>query len=184
VFEAMLGAALSGEPDAGGVLAYNYLSGEPITGVDEGRPLVLRTPDSRLTLGNVVRAQVFASFATLSLGMQVLAREGVDLDVLVAHGGLFRTEGVAQRLLAAALDTPVAVGASAGEGGAWGIAVLASYVAHADECDLTEYLRTRIFAEDDHRVVQPDRSDVEGFQTFLRRFTEALPVERAAARST
>lgn len=184
VFRAMLHAALSGEPDGGGLLAFNFLSGEPITGVCEGRPLFVRTPDSRLTLGNFVRAQVNGSFATLSLGMRVLADEGVKLDVMVAHGGLFRTEGVAQRLLAAALDTPVAVRGSAGEGGAWGIAVLACYLARADETDLATYLETDVFAADDLRVVRPDAEDVAGFQTFLRRFTDALPVQRAAVEST
>lgn len=184
VFGALLNAALSGEADAGGLLAYNYLSGEPITGLSEGRPLVLRTPDSRLTLGNFVRAQVYGAFATLSLGMQVLAEEGVGLDVMVAHGGLFRTEAVAQRLLAAALDTPIAVAASASEGGAWGVAVLASYLAHAHDTDLADYLRDRIFVDVATDVAHPAPGDVAGFEVFLRRFSEALPVERAAVEST
>jgi sugar (pentulose or hexulose) kinase len=180
-FRAMLHEALSGDADAGGLLAYNYLSGEPITGLVEGRPLVLRGPDSRLTLGNFVRAQVYAAFATLSLGMRVLADEGVELDVLVAHGGLFRTEGVAQRLLAAATGTAVAVGRDAGEGGAWGIALLASYLSHAEETDLTGYLATHFATGAAASVVEPDPTDERGFETFLEQFVAALPVERAAA---
>src|SRR5690606_27327885 len=134
----------------GGLLAYNYLSGEPITGLEAGRPLFTRTPDSRLTLGNFARTQVYSAFGTLSLGMQVLAQEQVGLDAMFAHGGLFRTEGVAQRLLAAALGAPVAVGRTAGEGGAWGIAVLAAYRAsvlgaQAHELSLGDYLSTHVF---------------------------------------
>lgn len=184
VFSAMLQAGLRGEPDAGGLLAYNYLSGEPITDVREGRPMVVRTPDSRLSLGNLMRAQIYSAFATLSLGMQVLAEEDVALDVLVAHGGLFRTEGVAQRLLAAALETPVAVSRGAGEGGAWGIAVLACYLAHANETDLASYLQNQVFGDEAFHAVQPDTVDVEGFRTFLQRYTVALPVARAAAERT
>ncbi len=181
VFRVLLHEALSADPDGGGLLAYNYLAGEPITGLDEGRPLLVRTPDSSLTLANFARTQVYSAFATLGLGMQVLAREGVGLDVMVAHGGLFRTEGVAQRLLAAALDTPVAVGESAGEGGAWGIAVLACYLAHADEQSLAEYLRTNVFAGSAAYTVQPAPADVEGFTRYLERYSAGLDVERAAA---
>lgn len=179
-FRAMLHEALSSDADAGGLLAYNYLSGEPITRLVEGRPLVLRNPDSRLTLGNFVRAQVYAAFATLSLGMRVLADEGVELDVMVAHGGLFRTEGVAQRLLAAAMGTPVAVGRDAGEGGAWGVALLASYLGHADKTDLTGYLSARFATGATVTVVEPDPAEERGFATFLEHFVAALPVERAA----
>jgi len=178
-FRAMLQEALAGDADAGGLLAYNYLSGEPITELVEGRPLVLRSPQSRLTLGNFVRAQVYSAFATLSLGMRVLTEEGVELDVMVAHGGLFRTEGVAQRLLAAASGIPVAVGRDAGEGGAWGIALLASYLGHREEGDLAEFLEAR-FAVGDTVVVNPDPVDESGFATFLERYVAALPVERAA----
>ena len=114
------------------MLAYNYLSGEPITGLEEGRPLFLRSPDSRLDLGTFMRTQLFAALATLRIGMDVLQKtEGVRLDRMFAHGGLFKTEGVAQRFLAAAIDTPVSVGDVAGEGGAWGIAVLAAFAAGA-----------------------------------------------------
>ncbi|ROS31619.1 xylulokinase [Cellulomonas sp. PhB150] len=181
VFGALLRAALEGEPDAGGLLAYNYLSGEPITGLAEGRPLVVRTPESRLTLANFARAQVYSAFGTLSLGMRVLADEGVELDAMYAHGGLFRTAGVAQRLLAAAVGAPVAVGSAAGEGGAWGIAVLAGYLHEADGLDLGTYLAERVFAGAQIDVVEPDADDVKGFAAFLERYVAGLPVERAAA---
>ena len=181
-FGAMLHEALLGDADAGGLLAYNYLSGEPITQLVEGRPMVLRSPESRLTLGNFARAQVYAAFATLSLGMRVLAEEGVELDVMVAHGGLFRTEGVAQRLLAAAMGIPVAVGRDAGEGGAWGIALLASYLGHAEESDLAGYLATRFATAGTRIAAEPDPVDQRGFTTFLERYEAGLPIERAAIR--
>jgi sugar (pentulose or hexulose) kinase len=180
VFGALFRSALEAEPDAGGMLAYNYLAGEPITDMDEGRPLVVRTPGSRLTLANFVRAQIYAAFGTLSLGMRVLAGEGVRLDAMLAHGGVFRTVGVAQRLLAAAVDAPVAVGATAGEGGAWGMAVLAAYLEAHGEQPLGDYLATRVFADAETHVVAPDLTDTAGYATFLDRYRQGLAVERAA----
>ena len=180
VFGALLREALRGDADGGGLLAYNYLSGEPITGLDEGRPLFVRTPDSRLTLANFMRAQVYGAFGTLSLGMRVLAGEGVELDSMYAHGGLFRTEGVAQRLLAAAIGAPVTVGQSAGEGGAWGIAVLAAYLGAAAGQDLSSYLTDRVFADAESVTVAPDADDVRGYDAFLDRYAAGLTVERAA----
>ncbi|TQL67584.1 sugar (pentulose or hexulose) kinase [Nocardioides albertanoniae] len=186
VFEALLTAALKGSPDGGGLLAYNYLAGEPITGPDEGRPLFVRTPDSRLDLAEFARAQVYGVFGTLALGMRVLAEQGVEIDAMFAHGGLFRTAGVAQRLLAAAIGAPVAVGRTAGEGGAWGIAVLAAYArAVAVEGDLTlsAYLAERVFGDVDLEVVEPDEADVAGFGTYLERYETGLDIERAAVAS-
>lgn len=185
VFGALLRSALDGDADGGGLLAYNYLSGEPITGLEAGRPLFTRTPDSRLTLGNFARTQVYSAFGTLSLGMQVLAAEQVELDTMFAHGGLFKTAGVAQRLLAAALGAPVAVGRTAGEGGAWGIAVLAAYRASAQgaaapEQDLGAYLGAEVFADAELDVVEPDAEDVAGFSAFLERYSAGLAIERAA----
>jgi sugar (pentulose or hexulose) kinase len=185
VFGALLRSALEGDADGGGLLAYNYLSGEPITGLEAGRPLFTRTPDSRLTLANFVRTQIYSAFGTLSLGMRVLAEEQVGLDAMFAHGGMFRTEGVAQRLLAAALGAPVAVGRTAGEGGAWGIAVLAAYRASArgaaaPEQDLGAYLGAEAFADADIDVVEPDADDVAGFSAFLERYSAGLAIERAA----
>ncbi|WP_420837418.1 xylulokinase [Agromyces laixinhei] len=182
VFEALFREALDGDPDAGGLLAYNHLAGEPIAGLSEGRPLFVRTPDSSFTLANVMRAQLYGVFGTLSLGMRVLAGEGVELDRMFAHGGMFRTAGVAQRFLAGALDAPVAVGETASEGGAWGIAVLASYLSASDGLDLDGYLRERVFRGDDFNVVDPDPEDVPGFAAYLSRYHAGLEVERTAVR--
>ncbi|PYF99299.1 Sugar (pentulose or hexulose) kinase [Georgenia satyanarayanai] len=180
VFATLLSEALDGEADAGGLLAYNYLAGEPISGLGEGRPLVLRTPDSRLTLANFVRAQVYGVFGTLSMGMQVLAGQGVAIDRMLAHGGMFRTAGVAQRFLAGALDAPVAVGETASEGGAWGIAVLAAYLSAADGTDLSGYLDEQVFAGASFDTAQPDPQDVAGYAAFLERYRAGLAAVGAA----
>ncbi|WP_291044967.1 FGGY-family carbohydrate kinase [Herbiconiux sp.] len=201
VFDVLFREALEGEADAGGLLAYNHLAGEPIAGLDEGRPLVVRTPDSRLTLGNFMRAQLYGVFGTLALGMRVLHGEGVAIDSMFAHGGMFRTAGVAQRFLAGALDAPVSVAATASEGGPWGIAVLAAFASasHAGATegsatlpaatntaptqDLGTYLRERIFADAPFDTTAPDPADVAGFATYLERYRAGLSVERAAVES-
>ncbi|WP_405374070.1 MULTISPECIES: xylulokinase [unclassified Microbacterium] len=196
VFEVLLREALVGAPDAGGLLAYNHLAGEPIAGLDEGRPLFVRTPDASFTLANTMRAHVYGVFATLALGMQTLAEEGVALDELFAHGGIFRTAGVAQRFLAGALDVPVTVGDTAAEGGAWGMAVLAAFAAHARQTEpagdddahphnapgegLAGYLTTRVFAGAASVTVDPDPTDVAGFADYLIRYRDGLAVEVAA----
>jgi len=182
VFETLFTAALDGASDGGGMLAYNYLSGEPITGLEEGRPLFLRSPDGRLDLGSFMRTHLYASLATLRIGMDVLQKaEGVRLSRMFAHGGLFRTEGVAQRFLAAAIDTPVSVGDVAAEGGAWGIAVLAAFATgRAPDQSLSDYLDSTVFAGTTLQTVDPDPADVAGFDAFMARYVAALPVERAA----
>jgi len=182
VFEVLFRSALEGAPDGGGLLAFNYLSGEPITGLAEGRPLFLRTPDSTLDLGTFMRTQLYAALATLRIGMDVLTKdEGVRLDIMFAHGGLFTTKGVAQRFLAAAIDTPVAVGATAAEGGAWGIAVLAAFLTHrAPGQTLADYLTTSVFAGAELDEITPAPADVAGFDAFLQRYVQALPVQQAA----
>ena len=182
-FEALFREALAGEADAGGLLAYNHLAGEPIAGLTEGRPLLVRTPDSAFTLANFMRAQLYGVFGTLALGMQTLAAEGVQLDRMYAHGGMFRTAGVAQRFLAGALGAPVAVGEAASEGGAWGIAVLASYLAHAGERSLGDYLDRQVFASADIAVADPDPDDVAGFAAYLDRYRAGLAIETAAVNS-
>jgi sugar (pentulose or hexulose) kinase len=181
-FRTLFTAALGGASDCGGMLAYNYLAGEPITELDEGRPLFLRSPDSPLGLGTFMRTHLFASLATLRIGMDVLQKtEGVRLDRMFAHGGLFKTEGVAQRFLAAAIDTPVSVGDVAGEGGAWGIAVLAAFAAgRSPDQSLADYLDTAVFSGASLQTLPPDPIDVAGFESFLQRYVAALPVERAA----
>jgi sugar (pentulose or hexulose) kinase len=182
IFETLFAAALGGASDCGGMLAYNYLSGEPITHLEEGRPLFLRSPDGRLDLGTFMRTHLYASLATLRIGMDVLQKaEGVRLDRMFAHGGLFKTEGVAQRFLAAAIDTPVSVGDVAGEGGAWGIAVLAAFAtSRSPERSLADYLDTTVFTGTSLQTAEPDPIDVAGFDAFMQRYVAALPVERAA----
>ncbi|WP_438354251.1 xylulokinase [Microbacterium sp. CJ88] len=179
-FRTLFREALDGAPDAGGLLAYNHLAGEPVAGLAAGRPLFVRTPDSSFTLANVMRAQLYGVFGTLALGMRVLAGEGVALDRMYAHGGMFRTEGVAQRFLAAALDAPVAVGETASEGGAWGIAVLAAYRVHGQGASLGDYLAAHVFATAAVSTVDPDPIDVAGFARYLDRYRAGLAVEAAA----
>jgi sugar (pentulose or hexulose) kinase len=180
VYEVLFREALDAEPDAGGLLAYNYLAGEPIAGLDAGRPLVVRTPDSRPTLGNFARAQLYAVFGTLSLGMRVLRGEKVTVDTMYAHGGMFRTAGVAQRFLAAAIEAPVAVAHTASEGGAWGIAVLAAYLREADALALDAYLAERVFALTGFETVTPDPADLAGYTVYLARYEAGLTIEHAA----
>ncbi|WP_309124516.1 FGGY-family carbohydrate kinase [Arthrobacter sp.] len=183
VFNTLFREALDGAPNAGGLLAYNHLAGEPIAELSEGRPLFLRTPDSDFTLGNFMRAQLYGVFGTLALGMRVLAGEGVELDQMFAHGGMFRTAGVAQRFLSGALAAPVSVAATASEGGPWGIAVLASYAsanAAGNELDLDAYLRKHVFGGAEFETTEPDPADVDGFATYLDRYHRGLQVERAA----
>jgi sugar (pentulose or hexulose) kinase len=181
VYEVLFTAALDGAADGGGLLAYNYLSGEPITDLEEGRPLVVRSPDSRLDLATFMRTQLFSSLATLRIGMDVLLKdEGVQLDRMFAHGGLFKTEGVAQRFLAAAIDTPVSVGDVAAEGGAWGIAVLAVFAGRSPDQSLADYLTSSVFASATLETAEPEPADVAGFDAFMERYVAGLPVERAA----
>jgi sugar (pentulose or hexulose) kinase len=186
VYETVFREALDGEADAGGLLAYNFLAGEPIAGLAEGRPLVIRTPESRLSLGNFMRAQLYGVFGTLALGMRVLADEGVALDRMFAHGGLFRTAGVAQRFLAGALDAPVSVADTASEGGAWGMAVLAAFVgtgastASDNDASLEAYLRQRVFDGFAFETTEPHGDDVAGFTSYLEQYRAGLDIERAA----
>ena len=194
VYETLFREALDGEADGGGLLAYNHLAGEPIAGLTEGRPLFVRTPDSRFTLANAMRAQLYGVFGTLALGMRVLDEEGVALDRMFAHGGMFRTAGVAQRFLAGALGAPVSVGDTASEGGAWGIAVLAAYARAVNGTDasaeasasgstapsLAAYLGERVFAGAAIATADPDPADVAGFAVYLDRYRAGLAVEAAA----
>lgn len=180
VYDTLFREALDGAPDAGGLLAFNYLAGEPIAGLTEGRPLFVRTPDSRFNLANLMRAQLYGVFGTLALGMQVLADEEVGLDLMYAHGGMFRTAGVAQRFLAGALDAPVSVADTAAEGGAWGMAVLAAYAASDTGLDLDTYLGERVFAGSEFHTTEPEPDDVAGFAAYLTRYRAGLEVERAA----
>lgn len=180
VFDVLLREALDGEADGGGLLVYNHLAGEPIAGLNEGRPLFVRTPESRLTLANVLRAHLYGVFGTLALGMRALSDEGVAIDRVLAHGGLFRTAGVAQRFLAGALNVPVAVGETASEGGAWGIPLLAAYAASGTDLSLDGYLNDHVFAISEIWTTEPDPEDVAGFASYLVRYRAGLAVEAAA----
>ena len=176
---------MEADSDVGGLLAYNYFSGESITGFEEGRPLFARTPDSRFTLANFMRTHLYAALATLKLGMDILLdEEGVKVDQILGHGGLFKTKGVGQNIMAAAMNTPVAVMETAGEGGAWGIALLAGYMVDKQEGEtLEDYLANRIFAGKLGETVQPDPKDVASFNDYIRRYSAGLPIERAAVES-
>jgi sugar (pentulose or hexulose) kinase len=182
IFETLFRSALAGAPDGGGLLAFNNLSGEPITKLHEGRPLFLRVPGSSLNLATFMRTQLYAALATLRIGMDVLQKsESVRLDRMFAHGGLFKTEGVAQNLLAAAINTPVSVGNLAAEGGAWGIAVLAGFLRdRQDGQSLDDFLSTVVFAGAQLDTAEPDAADVAGFNAFMERYVAALPVQQAA----
>ena len=174
--------ALEADRDLGGLLSYNYFSGEHNTGLDEGRPLFVRTPDARFNLANFMRAHLNASMATLKIGMDILIEEeGALVDRIMGHGGLFKTKGVAQPIMAAALNAPVSVMETAGEGGAWGIALLASYMADRQAGEtLEDYLDEKIFSGMPSETVQPDPEEVAAFGEYIARFKAGLPVERAA----
>lgn len=181
LYDALYNAALSGDADCGGLLSYNFFSGEHILGFDEGRPLFARTPEGKFTLGNFARALVFAALGTLKSGMNILVGENVAIDRIYGHGGFFKTKGVGQRMLAAALETPVSVMETAGEGGAWGIAVLAAYLVEKSSGEsLGDFLEKRVFAGSAGTRIAPDSGDVEGFGAFHARFEKGCKIERAA----
>ena len=177
--------ALEGDDDCGGLLAYNYFSGEHVTGFNEGRPLFVRTPDARFNLANFMRAHLFTSLGALKTGLDILLKEeNVQVDEILGHGGLFKTKGVGQSILAAAIDAPVSVMATAGEGGAWGIALLASYMINKDaEESLAAFLDTKVFAGQKGEKLEPVEKDVKGFDAFMKRYSAGLAIERAAVES-
>ncbi|MGE4277406.1 MAG: xylulokinase [Lawsonibacter sp.] len=181
VYEAMFRQALEGEPDGGGLLLYNYLSGETITKMETGCPLLVRTPDARFTFSNLMRTQLYSALATLRIGMDLLSEEGVAMDCLMGHGGFFKTPQAGQRIMAAAAGVPVSVLETAGEGGPWGMALLAAFLKKRGEGEtLREYLRDRVFLEQSGSRVDPDPAEMAGFAEFLRRYGSGLPIERTA----
>jgi sugar (pentulose or hexulose) kinase len=182
LFETLYQQALQGEADGGGLLAYAYLSGEHITHMEEGRPLFVRTPESRFTLANFMRTHLFSSLGALRIGCDILfIQEQVKIDQILGHGGFFKTKGVGQKIMAAALNVPVSVMETAGEGGAWGIALLAAYMLHKAEGESLEaYLADKVFAGEDSVTLAPDPQDVAGFATFMDRYHKGLGIERAA----
>ena len=183
LFELLFTRALEGDPDCGGLMNYNYVSGEGVTGLDAGRPLFTRTPDSRFTLSNFMRTQLLSALATLKIGLDILVNEeNIPIDTLRAHGGFFRTREVGQRMLSAAVGAPVSVTATAGEGGPYGMALLASYMLMKEEGETLErFLADRVFANARTVTVTASGEDIAGFAAFLERYKKGLPVERAAA---
>lgn len=182
LFSVLYRKALEADADCGGLLAYNYFSGEPITGFEEGRPLFVRDVNCNFSLANFMRAHLFSSLATLKIGLDILFKqEGVQIDRMLGHGGLFKTKGVGQSIMAAAIDAPVSVMETAGEGGAWGIALLASYMRDRKSGEtLEQYLDQKVFAGQEGLTLEPKQEDVEGFDAFMVQYRKGLSVERAA----
>lgn len=176
--------ALEGDADCGGLLSYGFLSGENITRVEEGRPMFVRTPKSNFTLANFMRSHLFTSLGALKVGMDILLKkENVKIDTIFGHGGLFKTKGVGQNFLAAAIQAPVSVMETAGEGGPWGMAVLAAYMLHKAEGEnLQDYLNDKVFGENEAITVAPDEKDVAGMEVFIERYKKGIPVEQAAGK--
>ena len=183
LFEKLFKIAMEGEKDCGGLMSYNYFSGEGVTDLNEGRPLFMRTPDSRFTLANFMRTHLLSALATLKIGLDILiGTEGVEIERLYGHGGFFKTSGVGQTMLSAAVNAPVSVMETAGEGGPYGMALLAAYMIRKEEGEsLEDYLDHKVFKDAKSVTLMADPADVEGFRVFLERYKKALPVERAAA---
>ena len=182
LFGTLYNKALEGDKDCGGLLAYNYFSGEHITGFTEGRPMVVRTPEAKFNLANFMRVNLYTALGALKCGLDILLKEEqVKIDCIYGHGGLFKTKGVGQSILAAAMNAPVAVMETAGEGGAWGIALLAAYMANKEDGEtLDAYLNNKIFAGEKGETMNPDPADVEGFDQFIELYKAGLPIEAAA----
>lgn len=182
LFETLYQQALRAEADGGGLLVYNYFSGEHITHLEEGRPLFVRTPESRFTLPNFMRVHLFSSLGALKIGMDILfEQEQVKIDQLLGHGGFFKTREVGQTIMAAAMNVPVSVMGTAGEGGAWGIALLASYMLNKTRNESLEaYLSNNVFAGENGTTIAPQQSDIDGFAAFMERYKKGLVIERAA----
>ena len=182
LFGTLYNKALEGDADCGGLLSYGYLSGENITGVSEGRPMFVRSPESKFNLANFMRVHLFTALGALKVGMDILLKEEhVEIDSILGHGGLFKTKGVGQSILAAAIDAPVSVMETAGEGGPWGMALLASYMLDKAEGEsLQDYLSEKVFAGNKGTSMDPVKADVEGFETFIERYKKGVAIEQAA----
>ena len=184
LFTMLFQKALEGEKDCSGLMSYNYLSGENITGLDEGRPLFVRSPKANFTLSNFMRAILYSALSTLKIGMDIMTKtEGVKIDKLYGHGGFFKTKNVGQKLMAAAMDSPVSIMETAGEGGAWGIAILACYSQNKGDGEkLDEYLKRVVFAGKEGSSVEPNKDDVMGFDSFIKEYVRGLEAEKAAVK--
>lgn len=182
VFGKLYNHALEGDADCGGLIAYNYFSGEPVTGLEEGRPLFVRSANDRFNLANFMRANLYASVGVLKIGNDILFNEEhVKVDSITGHGGLFKTKGVGQRILAAAINSPISVMETAGEGGAWGIALLAGYLVNNQEGrTLADYLDKQVFGDNKGVTIEPTAEDVAGFNTYIESYKKGLAIEKAA----
>lgn len=180
IYDLLYNTALDADNDCGGLVSFNYFSGEPVTGVESGRPLFVRSENSCFNLANFIRAQIYSTMSTLKIGMEILEKEQVKIDCLTGHGGLFKTPVVGQKLMAGAMNSPVSVMETAGEGGAWGIAVLARYAFDSEGKSLDDYLNTKIFSRYKSTTIEPDEKDVQGFNEYLKRYKQALDVEKSA----
>ena len=186
LFTKLFESALKGDYDAGGLLSFNYYSGEGVTDFDEGRPVFVRTPDAAFNLSNVMRMHLMSAMATLKIGMDLLIeKENVRIDKLYGHGGFFKTPEVGQRILSAAIGTPVTVMETAGEGGAYGVALLAAYLIRKDEGEsLPDYLDNRVFAGSEGSTVLADEEEIKGYADFIKSYIRAIPLERMAIETT
>ncbi|WP_308747117.1 FGGY-family carbohydrate kinase [uncultured Bacteroides sp.] len=184
IYSKLYNIALTGDADCGGLLSYNYISGEPVTGIADGRPLFVRSANDKFSLANFMRTHLYASVGVLKIGNDILFNEEkVKVDRITGHGGLFRTKGVGQRVLAAAINSPISVMETAGEGGAWGIALLGSYLVNNEkQQSLAEFLDESVFAGDAGVEVSPTPEDVAGFNTYIKSYKAGLPIEEAAAK--
>lgn len=182
LFTKMYEKALDGEPDCGGLLSYNYVSGEPVTGFQNGALVFARNVEAKFSLGNFMRMHLYSALATLKIGLDILfEKEGVQVDEMLGHGGYFKTEGVGQSIAAAAINAPVSVMKTAGEGGAWGAAILAAYLAFKEEDEsLKDYLNNKIFGEMNSTRLEPDSRAVEGFNKFIEQYVKGFEMEKAA----
>ena len=177
---ALFKQSLFGDKDCGGLMNYNNFAGEPIVGLTEGRPLFVRTPNAKLNLANFMKTQIYSALATLKIGMDILKEENIMIDSVCGHGGFFKTKEVGQRAMAAAVNAPVSVMENAGEGGAWGISVLAAYTLEKDKKNLADYLGKKVFIHSKKYVINPKKEDLDDFNDFVIRYKKALDVEKAA----
>lgn len=180
IYDMLYNTALNGNKDCGGLVSFNYFSGEPVTKLDSGRPLFARCENANFNLSNFMRTQIYSTMAALKIGMEILENENVEINSLIGHGGLFKTKLVGQKLMAGAMNTPVAVMETAGEGGAWGIAILAKYAADGADESLEDYLDRKVFSRYKSSVVEPEEQDAQGFADYMKLYKKALAVEKSA----
>ncbi len=181
LYKKLFNKALEGDPDCGGLMAFNYVSGEPITGLAEGRPIFIRSATDKFNLANLMRAQLYGAIGVLKIGNDILLKEEhVKVDRITGHGGYFKSAGVGQRVLAAALNSPISVMETAGEGGAWGIALLAGYLINKNGKSLADYLEEVVFAGNTGTSIAPTAEDVAGFEKYIENYKKCLPIEKAA----